>query len=247
MFSRFLTAAPRIINNAAPRLGGGGANPNPLGGSIGRRSVFVIAENTPNPESIMFYPQGKDVLGQNAKTRSYSDRHECRESPLAAALFKINGVDKIMLGQRHITISKGIASSWDYIKPNVELVVSQFFAAQIPPIDPSVIEFYEKPKSATDISTPGESDEPIETQINQLIMERVQPFVQQDGGDIEFIEYKDNIVYLMLRGACSGCPKSSITLNLQIKNLLQHFFPEIKDIVGVNGEEDLNEEIPRAH
>lgn len=232
MFSRLV---PRVTGTA-PRLGG--VHP------FGARSVFVIAENTPNPESIMFYPQGKNVLGENAKTRSYGDRHGCGESPLAAALFKISGVNKILLGQRHITITKGVTSSWDYIKPNVELVVSQFFAAQIPPIDPSVIEFYERAKPS---QAPGESDESIDVQINELIIERVQPFVQQDGGDIEFIEYKDNVVYLMLRGACSGCPKSSITLNLQIKNLLQHFFPEIKDVVGVNGEEDLNEEIPRGH
>eukprot|EP00397_Hematodinium_sp_SG-2012_P025739 GEMP01026913.1.p1 GENE.GEMP01026913.1~~GEMP01026913.1.p1 ORF type:complete len:222 (+),score=29.55 GEMP01026913.1:38-703(+) len=207
------------------------------------RSVFVIAEQTPNPESIMFYPQGKSVLGENAKAKSYIERHGCHESPLATALFKINGVNQILLGQRHITITKGHSASWDHIKPNVELVVSQFFAAQIPPINPTAIEYYDTQKPVAIEFDP--SDEPIEKQIEELLMTRVQPFVQQDGGDIEFLEYKDNVVYIKMQGACAGCPKSNITLNFQIKNLVQHFFPDVVDVVGID--ETAEQEIPRPH
>jgi len=204
----------------------------------GSRGVFVIAESTPNPEAIMFYPQGKQVLGHNAKTKSYADRHGCRESPLAAALFKIQGINQVLLGQRHITITKGNGASWDHVKPNVELVVSQFFATQIPIIDESKVEYYEDPKArqkkAEEAGIEPRDKETMEAQINDLIIERVQPFVQQDGGDIEFIKYENNAVYLKLQGACAGCPKSSVTLQFQIKNLLQHFFPEIKEVIGVD-------------
>lgn len=233
MFSRFV---PRVglSSQAAARLQ--------------YRSVFVIAESTPNPESIMFYPQGKSVLGENAKTKSYDDRHMCGESPLASALFKIQGINTILLGQRHITVTKGSQASWDYVKPSVELVVSQFFAAQIPPIDPKKIEFYEAPASRTaDASAGGLGEGTIDEQINDLLIQRVVPFVQQDGGDIKFIRYEDNVVYLQLQGACSGCPKSSITLQFQIKNLLQHFFPEIKEVVGIDEHEGEEAEIPRGH
>ena len=95
----------------------------------------MIAEKTPNPESIMFYPQGKDVLGTGAKTKSYTDKHSAAEtSMLASALFKINGVSGVMLGQRHVTVSKTTDVDWDFVKPNIELVIAQFFAAGLEPI-----------------------------------------------------------------------------------------------------------------
>lgn len=206
------------------------------------RSVFVVAESTPNPESVMFYPQGKYVLGENAKAKSYIEKHACGESPLASALFKIRGVSQILLGQRHITVTKGTTSSWDHIKPNVELVVSQFFAGDIPAIDPKAIEFYGQKPVATEVD---DSDEPIDKQIEDLLITKVQPFVEQDGGDIEFVEVKDKVVYIRMQGACAGCPKSSITLNFQIKNLIQHYFPQIEDVVAV--EDGVEDEIPRPH
>ena len=58
----------------------------------------------------------------------------------------------------------------------------------------------------------------------------MKPFVQQDGGDVEFDRIEDNVVYLKMQGACSGCPKSGITLNIQIKQLIQHYFPDIVDV-----------------
>jgi len=204
------------------------------------RSVFVIAETTPNPESIMFYPKGKDVLGVNAKAKSYIEKHSSSESPLATALFKIHGVNQILLGQKHITVTKKPSASWDHLQPNVELVVSQFFASDLEPIHPKLIEYYAPTVSKGEVH----EDESIDQQIEELLMTRVQPFVQQDGGDIEFVEYTDNIVFIRMQGACSGCPKSSITLNFQIKNLVQHFFPQVLDVIAVD---EMEEEIPRPH
>jgi len=67
--------------------------------------------------------------------------------------------------------------------------------------------------------------------------------VQQDGGDVSFdrFDQADGTLYLAMHGACSGCPKSNVTLQIGIKNLMQHFIPEVKDVVGVEEEE----EIPR--
>merc|ERR1719191_2324306 len=109
----------------------------------GIRRVFVIAEPTPNPDSIMFYPSARDVLGRGTKTKQYRDRHTCAESPLAAALFKVHGVSEIMLAQRHVTVTKKAQIEWAQLKPNVELVMSQFFASGITVIRPEALEMME--------------------------------------------------------------------------------------------------------
>lgn len=85
----------------------------------------------------------------------------------------------------------------------------------------------------------------LELGVKELLVERVQPFVQQDGGDVEFVRWdsETGFVWLRLLGSCAGCPKSSITLNTQIKQLLIHYFPQIKDVVE-HVEEDV---IPRGH
>jgi Fe-S cluster biogenesis protein NfuA len=82
-----------------------------------------------------------------------------------------------------------------------------------------------------DIDTDGMSD--IEKQIIEIIETRVRPSVAMDGGDIVYQGFEDGIVYLQLRGACSGCPSSSVTLKNGIESMLQHFVPEVKGVEAV--------------
>jgi Fe-S cluster biogenesis protein NfuA len=66
--------------------------------------------------------------------------------------------------------------------------------------------------------------------IKELLETRVRPAVAQDGGDITFYGYRDGIVYLQMKGACSGCPSSTATLRHGIENLLRHFIPEVQEV-----------------
>jgi len=211
----------------------------------------VIAEKTPNPEAIMFYPQGKDVLGKKAKTKTYTDRYAAGDSLLAISLFKIHGVGGILLGPRHVTVTKEADMEWEFLKPNVELVISQFFAAGLEPIKPEAIELIQDEETAKAASG-SDGEDSMETEIMDLIEERVQPFVQQDGGDVQFEKMEKDaadgkfVVYLRMQGACAGCPKSAITLNIQIKQLIKHYFPEVKDVVEWLDPEAGGDESPRA-
>ncbi|CAD7935553.1 unnamed protein product [Amoebophrya sp. A120] len=219
-----------------------------------RRCIAVIAEPTPNPESIMFYPQAQDVLGKAAKTKTFQDKATARSSLLATALFKVHGVAQVMLAARHVTITKQPDIDWDFVRPNIELVMSQFFAAGLEVIDPQEIDYYQDGQSrmpnpvADGVDVPEKPDgssENFEQELLQLLEERVQPFVQQDGGDVEYVKTENDVVYLRMMGACSGCPKSGITLNIQIKQLIQHYFPHIQDVAEyVDPEEEV---IPRGH
>ena len=67
-------------------------------------------------------------------------------------------------------------------------------------------------------------------QIRELIDTRVRPAVAQDGGDIIFRGFERGVVYLHMRGACSGCPSSTITLKNGIENLLRYYVPEVVEV-----------------
>jgi Fe-S cluster biogenesis protein NfuA len=66
--------------------------------------------------------------------------------------------------------------------------------------------------------------------IKDLLETRVRPAVANDGGDITFRGFKDGIVYLDMKGACSGCPSSTATLRHGIQNLLRHFVPDVVEV-----------------
>jgi len=202
-----------------------------------RRGVFISSTETPNPESVMFQPEKCDVMGAGNKVKTFTNKYETQESPLAAALFKVKGVKEIMLAAEHVTVTKDANVGWELIEPNVQLVMSQFFAAGLQVVRPSSIEREER--------TQDLEPDSLEAQIVDLIEERVRPFVQQDGGDVSFssFDHADGTLKLLMHGACSGCPKSNVTLQIGIKNLMQHFIPEVKDVVGV--EEEDEQEAPR--
>ena len=80
----------------------------------------------------------------------------------------------------------------------------------------------------------NKKDYEIVKQINDLLEERIKPAVAQDGGDISFVEFKNGIVFLELRGACSGCPSSTITLKSGIENMLKYYIPEIVSVEAIN-------------
>jgi Fe-S cluster biogenesis protein NfuA len=73
-------------------------------------------------------------------------------------------------------------------------------------------------------------DEETVKTIKELINTRVRPAVANDGGDIVFQGFKDGVVFLHMRGACSGCPSSTATLRHGIENLLKHFCPDVQEV-----------------
>jgi Fe-S cluster biogenesis protein NfuA len=76
----------------------------------------------------------------------------------------------------------------------------------------------------------NEADADTVATIKDLIETRVRPAVAGDGGDITFRGFKDGIVYLNMKGSCSGCPSSTATLQHGIQNLLKHFVPDVVEV-----------------
>jgi Fe-S cluster biogenesis protein NfuA len=181
--------------------------------------MFIQTEPTPNPATLKFLP-GRDVMGRG--TADFPDANTAGGSPLAGRLFAVSGVSGVFLGSDFITVGKTEDSDWAVVKPQVLAAIMDHFASG------------EAVVTGADQSVAGSEDSPIVAQIRELIETRVRPAVAQDGGDIIFRSFEDGIVYLTLRGACSGCPSSSATLKHGIENMLRYYVPEVVGVQAVD-------------
>jgi Fe-S cluster biogenesis protein NfuA len=182
--------------------------------------MFIQTEATPNPATLKFLP-GRTVLGDG--TLEMRDRTEAAQSPLARRLFEIDGVGGVFLGSDFITVTKALGE-WPQLKPAILGAIMEHFLSGEPVVDaethatPATEEFFE-PQDAETVAT-----------IKELIETRVRPAVANDGGDITFRGFKNGVVYLNMRGSCSGCPSSTATLRHGIQNLLRHFVPDVVEV-----------------
>ena len=69
--------------------------------------------------------------------------------------------------------------------------------------------------------------------INEVLDSKIRPAVARDGGDITFKSFKDGVVTVELKGSCSGCPSSIMTLKQGVQNLMCHYIPEVKSVEAI--------------
>ncbi|KHJ91537.1 NifU-like protein [Oesophagostomum dentatum] len=84
----------------------------------------------------------------------------------------------------------------------------------------------------------NEDDDDTVAMIKELLDSRVRPMVQEDGGDVTYMGFEDGVVKLRLKGSCTGCPSSSVTLKAGIQNMLQFYVPEVKNVIEVTDDSD---------
>ncbi|MGF1659768.1 MAG: NifU family protein [Rubrimonas sp.] len=184
--------------------------------------MFIQTESTPNPATLKFLP-GRTVLAQGSA--DFPTREDAAGSPLARRLFAIDGVESVFFGSDFITVGKS-EMDWAHLKPAVLGAIMEHFTSGEPVMEGGALGGH------------AEHDGPdgeIVRQIKELLDTRVRPAVAQDGGDITFHGFESGVVYLHMRGACAGCPSSTMTLKMGIENLLRHYIPEVSEVrpVGV--------------
>lgn len=199
-----------------------------LKGTPKGEKMFVQIEDTPNPNCLKFIP-GQIIVDNGSVDFPTIDAASA--SPLAKKIFGIDGVDRVFFGKDYVTVTKGQDDAWDGLKTLVIGVIVDHLAAGLPVMN-------EVQSEKTD---DAKDDDPIISQIKELLDTRVRPAVAMDGGDITFHEFKDGIVYLEMRGACSGCPSSTMTLKAGIENLLRYYIPEVNEVRPIN-EPDMDED-----
>ncbi|MBK8839991.1 MAG: NifU family protein [Hyphomonadaceae bacterium] len=185
--------------------------------------MFIQTQPTPNPATLKFLP-GCDV--SPATPYEFISPDEASASPLASALFIVNGVKTVFLGNDFVAITKTDDADWAVLKPQALAAIMDHFVSGAPVI--ADVAKAEAPAVEDDIAYEGETAE-IVAEIKELIATRVRPAVANDGGDIIFkrFDVDTGIVHLTMRGACSGCPSSTLTLKQGVENLLRHYVPEV--------------------
>jgi Fe-S cluster biogenesis protein NfuA len=178
--------------------------------------MFIQTEPTPNPATLKFLP-GQVVMAQG--TADFTDPAEAGRSPLAQALFGVDGVRGVFLGTDFVTVTRDAAIEWQVLKPAILGVIMEHLTS-----GRAII------LARTETAGTDEDDDPVVAQIKELIETRVRPAVAQDGGDIIFHGFENGVVYLHMQGSCSGCPSSTATLKMGIENMLKHYVPEVVEV-----------------
>ena len=184
--------------------------------------MFIQTEDTPNPASLKFLP-GRPVMGSG--TADFASIDESERSPLARRLFEVEHVERVFLGSDFVSVTKAGTGEWQLMKPAILGIIMEHFISGRPVLEGAAPEAAGTAEGGYDAA-----DAEVVGQIKELLDTRVRPAVAQDGGDIIFRSYRDGVVSLVMQGACSGCPSSTMTLKMGIENLLKHYIPEVTEV-----------------
>ena len=186
--------------------------------------MFIQTEVTPNPATLKFLP-GRSVL--ESGTLDMPSKESATQSPLAARLFDIPHVGGVFFGSDFISVTK-TDGDWQQMKPAILGAIMEHYMSGAPLLADGSVGSDEAADEQDEFF--NEADAEMVATIKDLIETRVRPAVASDGGDITFRGFKDGIVYLNMKGACSGCPSSTATLQHGIQNLLKHFVPDVVEV-----------------
>ena len=210
--------------------------------------VVVYAESTPNPAAMKFV--ANKILLEGSIPLEFFSAADAKSSPLVTELFKFPFVKSVFISGNYITVFKTDKVEWD----DIMLELREFLRTHLsegkkitgPTQTLPFREGFDSPEQRAKVVgdlpagqavLEGAIDhvEPkgeLEVKIVNILEQYIRPAVEQDGGMIVFRSFKDGIVSLTMRGACSGCPSSTSTLKGGIEALLKKFIPEVKSVVS---------------
>ena len=181
--------------------------------------MYIQIEETPNHNALKFMVDGLCLPG---KIFDYEKSDTSEKPSFVNKIFELQEVVRVFVTHEFITITKTEDSSFELLKPEI---FQTLFEAKINK-DDHILE-----NNNIDNSNLDE----ISKQIIEILDERIKPAVAMDGGDVSFVSFdqKTKIVYVKMKGSCSGCPSAEVTLQQGIKRTLQHYVPEVYDVAAV--------------
>ena len=180
--------------------------------------MFVQTEITPNPNSLKFVPGKKVSESGPVEILDIKDT----ENELAKNILSIKGVRGIFLYEDFLSVNKITSIDWTDIKHIVISYINDFYAKG----NDSII-------SADKNKNKNKNFSEIEKKIVDILETKIRPAVSRDGGDIVLSSFKNGVVTVKLKGSCSGCPSSTLTLKKGVENLLTHYIPEVKEVISI--------------
>jgi Fe-S cluster biogenesis protein NfuA len=197
-----------------------------------KKALEVYAEVTPNP-SVMKFGTTKSLTTTDVECKNIDEANET--SPLAQALFHFPFVKEVFISENYISITKFEMAEWNEIHPEIRNFIREYLQE-----NKTIIKQLPKGENATKETTQIAIENLDETsaKIVSILDEYIKPAVASDGGNIAFRSYdaETKIVSVVLQGACSGCPSSTMTLKNGIETMLKDMIPgQINEVVAING------------
>ena len=191
--------------------------------------MMIETEQTPNPDTLKFLP-GKKVSEVGPIEFLKNDKNI--KVSLANKILSLEGMVMVFFGKDFITVKKEKDLNWKDLKHGIISEINDYYSKGNDVVVGKDLRL-EKilDQSASDSKTIQSNE--IINKINEVLDSKIRPAVARDGGDITFKSFTDGVVTVELKGSCSGCPSSIMTLKQGVQNLLRHYIPEIKSVEAI--------------
>ena len=192
--------------------------------------MMIQTEHTPNPDTMKFLP-GKKV--SDVGPIEFLKTDKTIKIPLVNKILAVKGTTMVFFGEDFITVKKEKDLNWEDLKHSIISEINDYYSKGNDDVVVGKDLRLEKILNKSDSnSKPIQSNEII-NKINEVLDSKIRPAVARDGGDITFKSFKDGVVIVELKGSCSGCPSSVMTLKQGVQNLLCHYIPEVKSVDAI--------------
>ena len=180
---------------------------------------MIQIENTPNPNALKFQSE-KQLSEVETQEFQKKDLNQIKNE-FVKNILNFDGVELVLISKNFMSVKKDEKTSWDTLKPSIISSINDHFEKNKEPIILKNNEVLNEKDN--------DEDETIQ-KIKDVLETKVRPAVAKDGGDIQFISFDKGIVNVKLKGSCSGCPSSTMTLKQGVQNLLCHYVKEVKSV-----------------
>lgn len=192
-------------------------------------AIEIYAESTPNP-SVMKFVANRMLTSQ---TFEFKNIDEAKDAPLAIELFRLPFIKEVFISENYVSVAKFDISEWSEVANEVRSFIRQYIADGNIILNENIV-----PKVIKSLAITAEDLDETSQQIIDILDEYIRPAVASDGGNIQFESYdeKSKTVNVILQGACSGCPSSTMTLKSGIETMLKEMIPnKIESVIAING------------
>ena len=191
--------------------------------------MMIQTEHTPNPDTMKFLP-GKKV--SDVGPIEFLKTDKTIKIPLVNKILALKGTTMVFFGDDFITVKKEKDLNWEDLKHGIISEINDYYSKGNDVVVGKDLRLEKILSKSDSNSKPVQSNEII-NKINEVLDSKIRPAVARDGGDITFKSFKDGVVIVELKGSCSGCPSSVMTLKQGVQNLLCHYIPEVKSVDAI--------------
>lgn len=196
-----------------------------------KEAIEVYAEVTPNP-AVMKFGTNKSLTTKDVEYKNIDEAS--KSSPLAQAIFTFPFVKEVFISDNYVSVTKYDMAEWNEVYPELRTYIREYLHEG----KTIIKELPKEEKTASTIEIPQIELGETSAKIVEILDEYIKPAVASDGGNIAFQSYDEvnKVVSVILQGACSGCPSSTITLKNGIETMLKEMLPnQINEVVAING------------